>query len=153
MHRLSNPIWRRRLARAALVISVWFVGVWADLSRGRTPDFFDVQTAVVNLFFAWVLAELCDTVIGRMPTAQPARLVSMALFGIAFSAVAHALPSFLVGLIQIPLGGLAMLRSVVEGLMFTIRQALVPALVCGAIGGLISALLLPRAVKSQPSNG
>jgi hypothetical protein len=153
MRALNTPIWRRRLARAALAIGVWCTGVWADIARGRSPDFFDPQTAIVHLFFAWVLAEMADSVINRLQHIRAPWHVVMALFGALFVTFAHATPSFLIGLIQIPLGGLAMLRSVVEGLFFTLRQALLPSLMCGALAGLIGAVLLPRAIQSQPSNG
>jgi hypothetical protein len=153
MRVLSSPTWRRRLVRAVFAIGVWCTGVWADFARGRTPDYFDLQTAIVHLFFAWVLAELCDGVIDRLQQTRIPWPAAMALFGAIFVALAHATPSFLIGVMQIPLGGLAMLRSVVEGLFFTLRQALLPALVCGALAGLIGAFLRPRAIQLQPSNG
>jgi multidrug transporter EmrE-like cation transporter len=142
----SQPVWIRRFARIALLAGVFATGVWADLLRNRTPDFFDPQTAIVSLFFAWVVADLMQPAMLRLVTEPTPRSLSrMAVLGVAFVALAHALPSFLVGIIQAPFGGLAMLGSVIEGLFFTLRQAAVPSIVCGAIAGVVCGLLLRRA--------
>jgi hypothetical protein len=149
---LSTP-WSARLAKAPLLASVLFVGIWADGLRGRTPDFFDPQSAIVALVFAWFVSEALSGLPRRLPRTAVAFLTGMALFGIVFAAIAYALPSFLVGLIQAPFGGISLIRSVFAGLFFTLRQAALPIGVIGAIAGLVSGGVMLRAVQSAPAHG
>ncbi len=144
MSRFNTPLWRNRLANIALLAGVFAIGVWVDSARGRVPDFFDPQTAIVALIFAWLLAETALPLTARLPAALAPYLAGMAAFGVVFCALAYALPSFMVGMIQAPFGGLALIRSVFDGLFFTLRQAAVPALACGALAGLACGIIRGR---------
>ncbi len=148
MQRFATPVWIRRFAVLALMAGAYAVGVWYDLAHGRWPDNFDVQTAVMNMLFAWVLTEAAMPLMEKLPRRQPAFVVGAALVGAVYASLAHAAPLFLSGLLQTPFGGLSLLRSVIEGLFFTLRVTLLPALVCGAVAGVVSGLLLLRNVNA-----
>jgi hypothetical protein len=145
MSRFTSPVWRSRIANIALLSGVFGIGVWADLSRGRAPDFFDLQSGLIAMFFTWMLAELALPLTARLPKTPTAYILGMAVFGVFFCALAHALPGFMVGLIQAPFGGLAMFRSVFEGLLYTLRQAALPTLILGPIAGMLCGLIRQRA--------
>ena len=148
MQRFATPAWIRRYAMLALMAGAYAVGVWNDLAHGRWPDYFDVQTAVMVMLFAWVLTEAALPVMEKLPRRQPAFVAGAALIGAVYASLAHATPTFLSGLLQAPFGGLGLLRSVIEGLFFTLRVTLLPAIVCGAVAGVVSGLLLLRSVNA-----
>jgi pilus assembly protein TadC len=141
---LNNPVWLQRLIKIAMLAAVYATGVWSDLLRGRRPDFFDPQTAIVALFFAYILAEFVLQAAQHAPKKALAALLFMAVVGVLFADLALAVPGFLTGMITAPFGGFAMVRSVLEGLVFSLRQAFVPALVSGGVAGLIAGALLLR---------
>lgn len=144
--RFAQPVWLQRFATAALLIGAYGTGVWSDLMRGRWPDYFDVQTAIVAMIFAWVASEVALPMIARLP-ARGASLAFAAGVGVIYAALAHALPMFMAGLLQVPLGGLAMVSSAIDGLFFTLRQAWLPALICGALAGVACRTLLQARLR------
>ncbi len=146
MQRFATPLWVRRFAALALMAGAYAGGVWTDLAHGRWPDYFDVQTAVMAMLFAWVLTETAMPLLEKLPRRQPVFAAGAALVGAVYVSLAHAAPFFLSGLLQSPFGGLALLRSVIEGLFFTLRVTLLPAIVCGTAAGVVSGLLLLRSV-------
>jgi hypothetical protein len=148
MQRFATPVWIRRFAALALMAGAYAVGVWNDLAHKRWPDYFDAQTAVMVMLFAWVLTEAALPVLEKLPRRQPVFAVGAALIGAVYASLAHAAPSFLSGLLQTPYGGLGLLRSVVEGLFFTLRITLQPAIICGAVAGVVSGLLLLRSANA-----
>jgi hypothetical protein len=148
MQRFATPVWIRRFAVLALMLGAYAVGVWHDLAQGRRPDYFDVQTAVMVMLFAWVLTEAAMPMIEKLPRRQPAFAAGAALIGAIYASLAHAAPGFLSGILQVPIGGLGLLRSVIEGLFFTLRVTLLPAIVCGAVAGVVSGHLLLRSVDA-----
>jgi hypothetical protein len=139
--RFKQPDWLQRFATVALLLGAYVTGVWADLMRGRWPDYFDVQTAIVAMIFAWVASEFAIPAIDRLP-ARGASLAIAAGLGAIYVALAHAFPTFLAGLLQAPLGGLGMVSSAVDGLFYTVRQAWLPAVACGLPCGAVSRMLL-----------
>ena len=148
MRQFGTPAWLRRFSTIALMAGAYGVGVWDDAARGRWPDYFDLQTAVMAMLFAWVITELAMPGLEKLPRAQPAFLAGSIGIGIVYAALAHAAPTFLSGLLQVPLAGLAMIRSTFEGLFFTLRAALLPAVVCGALAGALSGWLLSRSRRA-----
>ena len=138
MTRLT-PLWRQRLALLALAIGSLLVGIWADVLLGRKPDYFDLRTAVIAFLLSWIPTEIGRNAINNIQRVKPAlaRWLLAAVIGIFSVAVAYALPTFLSGLLNVPRVGLSFLPTLLMGLAFTLRQALIPVLVVGSMVGVI----------------
>ncbi len=152
MSALNNPVWLRRLMQLSMLAAVYATGVWSDLLRGRRPDFFDPQTAIVAMLFTYVLSEFVLQAAQHAPKKPRAALAYMAVVGVLFADLALAAPGFLAGMVTGLLGGFPMMRSALEGLLYALRQAFVPALVCGGIAGLIAGALLVRLRGVRPAS-
>ena len=142
---LRTPVWRQRLALFALVIGSLLVGIWADVSVGRKPDYLDLRTAVIAFLLSWVPAEMARNAINTGLHVQPkfARWVRAAVIGIISVAIAYALPAFISSLIVFPAVmaqlGLSFLADIAMGLVLTLQQALIPTLVIGSLSGVVAA--------------
>ena len=142
MSLLTIAVWPRRLALAALTLGALATGAWTDLFLGRAPEILNIRALLISGLFAWLAAEVMLPLNVRFP-ADPLRLIpSMAALGALHSVVGHALPFALSGVLQVPVLGVGFLADVFDGLLFTVGQAALPALVCGALAGVLCALLL-----------
>ena len=112
-----------------LMATVFGVGVWADLARGRWPDYFSPFSAAIGMLMAYVCA---DIFLPQMTKPRRRRIVVL-LWSVAFVACAHTLPILLAGLVQIPRVGVQFLPDVLAGAWYTLRQAWVPVMVGGSV--------------------
>ena len=101
------------------------VGVWADLARGRWPDYFSPFAAGIGMLMAFLCADVC---LPQIRQARERRFVRL-LWCVGYVVCAHTLPILLAGLVQIPRVGVQFLPDVLAGVWFTLRQAWLPLLV------------------------
>jgi hypothetical protein len=119
---------------AAYALGVLAVGMWADVATtGRTHLLRDVLSTGVVLVFGAIAGDVALTLIEQLH----ARLVGSVAISIAAVLIGHLLTPLMAMLVQIPRAGFEIVPTIVFGLEFVIRQAIVPSLVTGTLLGLI----------------
>lgn len=145
--------YRRPMLVALFALAVLAVSAWVDVARaGRTDLVRDpLSTAIVLIFGAIagdVALTVLETVDVRWQLRPGVRIAIAAALGALAVLAGHALTPLMAMAVQIPRVGLAMIPTIGLGMEYVIRQALAPALVAGAIVGVIAALVLPAAART-----
>jgi len=115
---------RKVLLFVLLLVSL-LVGVWADLARGRWPDYFSPLSAGIGLLMAYLCADIFLPLIMK----SCRRVFFGLMWSAAYVVCAHVLPIVLAGLVQIPRVGWEFLPDVFAGAWYTLRQAWLPMIV------------------------
>lgn len=144
--------YRRPMLVALFALAVLAVGAWVDIARaGRTDLVRDPLSTAIVLVFGAIAGDVALTALtavdARWRPRPAARMAAAAAIGALAVLAGHALTPLMALAVQIPRVGLAMIPTIGLGMEYVIRQALVPALVAGAITGAIAALALPAASR------
>jgi len=137
-------------------LGVLAVGVWRDLAfAGRTDLLRDIlPTAIVFVFGAIVgdvalsVEEACFVRRGLWPRSKPLFVLRLAAMSVGWMMLGHLLTPAIAMLVQISQTGLGIVPTILLGLEFELRQALLPALVVGTgVGATVGLMLLRRASR------
>jgi hypothetical protein len=140
----AGVAFRKHLPTVLVMLGIFITGVWADLAAGRHSDGLTLIGAAVALMFAWLTSEFMLGVAHKLQlTARPMpiRLPAIMVFGVLTMLVGYLSPTVLGGLVQLPRLGLSFLSTILIGAEWSVRTALLPALVCGSALGLVLALI------------
>jgi hypothetical protein len=138
-------------------LGVLAVGVWRDLAfAGRTDLLRDALSTAIVLVFGAIVGDVAlsaeEALLvrrGLWPRSKLLFLLRLAAMSAGWMMLGHLLTPTIAMLAQIPRAGLSIVPTILLGLEFELRQALLPALVMGAgVGAVVGPLLVRRA--SQP---
>ncbi len=126
------------------VLAVLVVGIWRDLAfAGRTDLLRDVLSTVIVIVFgtivgdtAWSVEEMIFARRGLWPQPRALFVLRVMAMSVGWVMLGHLLKPAIAMLVQIPRVGFEILPTIVIGLEFELRWALLPALVMGAGVGL-----------------
>jgi len=140
-------------------LGVLAVGVWRDLAfAGRTDLLRDpISTAIVLVFGAIIgdVALSAEASLlarrGLWPRSKLLFVLRLAATSAGWVMLGHLLTPAIAMLVQIPRAGLSIVPTILLGLEFELRQALLPALTVGAgVGLAVGPLLIRRASQLGP---
>jgi len=148
---------RRRHIHTALVglyaLGILAVGVWADLrASGRTDLLRDLLSTAMTLLLGAMVGDSLASLLLRWRDAGARRadwrvvpLSALAMW------IGHALLPTLAMLVQVPRVGLDFLPTLLLGLEWVLRAAVLPALVVGAGVGVAALALFALARDANPT--
>lgn len=144
---------------ALYAVGVLATGVWSDLaSDGRTDFLRDLLSTGIVLVFGAIVGDAAlsveETIYrrrGQWPKSKPLFILRVMTLSIGWVMLGHLLTPGLAMLVQVPRVGFDILPTIVLGLEFALRQALMPATVIGASVGVIVGLGLQRWDRHRPA--
>ncbi len=142
---------------ALYALGVLVVGVWSDLAfAGHTDLLRNLLPIAITPVFGAIAGDTAISVEetlfarhGLWPTARPLFVLRVMATSAGWVMLGHLLTPAIAMLAQIPRAGLDILPTIVLGLEFALRRALLPALVVGAVTGSVVGLMFIRRAAAQ----